>query len=99
MGKKNKKIQNNNFDLIDKLLDDSRITGQQIEYYNISKKSFPDTEDPIYILDNQILILDKFNKYINKIIKFIDDNNIENVDKYINNDYIKYINLMLKINN
>ena len=99
MGKKNKKIQNNNFDLIDKLLDDSRITGQQIEYYNISKKSFPDTEDPIYILDNQILILDIFNKYINKIIKFIDDNNIENVDKYINNDYIKYINLMLKINN
>ena len=97
MVKKNKKIVKNDFDLFDKLLDDSRINAKHIESYQNSKKLFPDTEDPLYILDNKQLVLKKYNKYINKIISFLDENKVDNVDKYINNEYIKYLNLMLNI--
>ena len=100
MGKKNNKNNKNNTveDIILKLLNDSRITGKQIELYNLVINDFKNIkiDDPIYILNNKMLVLNNYNNYINKILtseELVEDQ----IKKCLSNSYVKYMTDMLGI--
>ena len=97
MGKKNNK-KNTVEDIILKLLNDSRITGKQIELYNLVINDFKNIkiDDPIYILNNKMLVLNNYNNYINKILtsKELGEDQIK---KCLSNSYVRYMTFMLGI--
>jgi len=101
MGKKNNNKNNKKNtieDIILKLLNDSRITGKHIELYNLVTNDFKNIkiDDPIYILDNKMLVLNKYNNYINQILtsKELDE---EQIKKCLSNSYVRYMTCMLGI--
>ena len=102
MGKKNNKNNQKNTveDIAMKLLNDSRITGKHIELYNLVTNDFKNIklDDPIYILNNKMLVLNKYNNYINKILTSTELDE-EQIKKCLSNSYVRYMTYMLGISN
>ena len=87
--------KNNDDDILLMLLDDPRITAKQIELFNLSKKEYVNTENPIYIIDHNYIMLIKHNEYLKNLMdKTLTD---EQINKCLNNSYIQYLRYMLKI--
>lgn len=92
-------------DIFLELLNDSRVSSKHIELYNLASQDYASSkiEDPIYILDNMQIMLQKYNRYISSILNEIDQKKDiltqEQIIKCIDNSYTRYLTIILNIKN
>jgi hypothetical protein len=100
MGKKNRSTkQNETLDITMKMLEDSRITSQDIELYNLVQKDFPSAQidNPIEIYDSKARALQTYNNYIKRTLE-TPGLTEEQIKKCLSNSYVRYYAHMLGFN-
>lgn len=85
-------------DLTFKLLNDSRVTSDDIRLYNQAISDFPNVKvsDPITIIDNKKYYLMVYNNYLEKTV-LTPNLSKEQMEKCLLNSYVSYMTHMLKI--
>ena len=80
------------------LFEDERITGKQIELYNKAKEEFTNVqiENPIYILENKLQVLNKYNNFIKRTLETPEITR-EQIEQSLSNSYTRYMVHMLNL--
>ena len=98
MVKKNKNKNKLNEDITFKLLNDSRVTSDNIKFYNQAVLDFPNIKvsDPITILNDEKHYLILYNNYLEKTL-LTPNLTKDQMEKCLLNSYVLYMRNVLKI--